>query len=410
MLQAETKLRVGINVGAEGVGINDLVRAIFDQRDELCGAVVDQLLWQVQEAWLAQVLGGHANMTCMRCGVIHTGPGSVLRRGVRSRKVRSSVGHLEFRLRQVTCRDCGRTWCPFTERLGLRPRQRVLEELLRRLVDWVTELSYEKTTRIGAEWLGATVAPRRLHAEVQQRGEAVEFTEAEPLGTLVADGTKVPAGSRLRGTDLSLAFQLQGRRTRAGRTEVEKRVVGFGVGPGHWQETLATAGEPDLLVTDGETGLRELAGWYFPRTRHQLCEWHVSYSMGHMLGLDGMTVTERKALSGKLSAILGRGGAWARRQYRRMIDHLEAFPRARGLLERAEPFILYSPPSAERTTSVMEREMREVNRRTDVGARWSMAGITNLIRLRLAKRYNPDDYARVWSPLQEPVHITVSTC
>lgn len=409
MLQAETKLRVGFNVGAEGVGINDLVRTVFDQRDELCGAVVDQLLWQVQEAWLVQVLGGHADVTCTRCGVIHTGPGSLLRRGVRSRKVRSSVGRLEFRLRQVSCRDCRRTWCPFTERLGLVPRQRVLEELLRRLVDWVTELSYEKTTRIGGEWLGATVAPRRLHAEVQRRGEAVEFTEAEPLGTLVADGTKVPAGGRLRGADLSLAFQLQGRRTQSGRTTVEKRVVGFGVGPGHWQETLATAGEPDVLVTDGETGLRELARWYCPQTRHQLCEWHVPYSMGHMLGLDGMAAAERKTLSRTLSNALSRGGAKGREAYRRMIEGLDAFPRAQGLLERAAPFVLYSPPSDERTTSVMEREMREVNRRTDVGARWSMTGIANLTRLRLAKRHNSDDYERVWSPLQTSTPITVST-
>lgn len=320
------------------------------------------------------------------------------------------MGRIEFGLRQVTCPDCQRTWCPFGERLGLRPRQRVLEELLRRLVDWVTELSYEKTTKIGGEWLGATVSPRTLHAEVQRRGEALEFTEASPLGTVVADGTKVPAGERLRGEDLSVAFQLQGRRTENGRPAVDKRVIGIGVGTGHWQETLATAGEPELVVTDGETGLRELVGWYFERTRHQLCEWHVAYSMAHMLGLDGMAVSERKKLSGKLNGIMGRGGAWARQQYRRIVESLDAYPRAQGLLERAEPFILYTPPSAERTTSVMEREMRELNRRTDVGARWSVSGITNLTKLRLAKRHNPDDYERIWSPLHNPAQIAVSTC
>jgi hypothetical protein len=32
----------------------------------------------------------------------------------------------------------------------------------------------------------------------------------------------------------------------------------------------------------------------------------------------------------------------------------------------------------------MEREMRELNRRTDVGARWSVPGIMNLTKLRLA--------------------------
>lgn len=410
MLQAETKLRVQVKVVGDGFTINDLVRGVFDQRDVVCGEVVARLLWEVQEEALGQVLSGADELVCTGCGVVHSGPGSLLRRGRRRRRVRSSLGRIEFGLRQVTCPDCQRTWCPFTERLGLRPRQRVLDELLRRLVDWVTELSYEKTTRIGGEWLGATVSPRTLHAEVQRRGETLEFTEAAPLDTVVADGTKVPAGERLRGEELSVAFQLQGRRAENGRPVVDKRVIGMGVGVGHWQQTLATAGEPELLVTDGETGLRELVGWYFERTRHQLCEWHVAYSMAHMLGLDGMAVSERKQLSGKLNGIMSRGGAWARQQYRRIVQSLDAYPRAQGLLERAEPFILHSPPSAERTTSVMEREMREVNRRTDVGARWSVSGITNLTKLRLAKRHNPDDYERTWSPLQNPAHIAVSTC
>lgn len=410
MLRAETKLRVEVKVGGDGFAINDLVRALFDQRDAVCSGVVARVLWDVQEEALAQVLSGADEIVCTRCGVVHSGPGSVLRRGKRRRRVRSSLGRIEFGLRQVTCSDCRRTWCPFAERLGLRPRQRMLEELFRRLVDWVTELSYEKTTRIGGEWLGATVSPRTLHAEVQRRGEALEFTEAAPLGTVVADGTKVPAGERLRGEELSVAFHLRGRRTENGRPAVDKRVVGMGVGVGHWRETLPTADEPDLLVTDGETGLRELVGECFERTRHQLCEWHVPYSMAHMLGLDGMAPSKRKKLSRKLNGIMSRGGTWARQQYRRIVDSLDAYPRAQGLLERAEPFVLYTPPSAERTTSVMEREMRELNRRTDVGARWSVSGITNLTKLRLAQRHNRDDYERVWSPLQNPAQIAVSTC
>jgi hypothetical protein len=83
--------------------------------------------------------------------------------------------------------------------------------------------------------------------------------------------------------DLSVAFQLGDRATENGRTAVDKRVVGFSVGWGHWQETLAAEGDPELLVTDGETGVRELARLYFPGTRHQLCEWHVPYTLGRML-------------------------------------------------------------------------------------------------------------------------------
>lgn len=94
-------------------------------------------------------------------------------------------------------------------------------------------------------------------------------------------------------------------------------------------------------------------------------------------------------------------GERARGSYRGLADALEAYPTAKSLLDNAEPHVLYSPPSPECATSVMEPEKRELIRRTDVGARWSIPGIANLLRLRLAKRNNPDDYARVWSPFRK---------
>jgi hypothetical protein len=123
-----------------------------------------------------------------------------------------------------------------------------------------------------------------------------------------------------------------------------------------------------------------------------------------------MEIEARQKITGKLSGILARGGQQARESYRKLTDSLSSYARAQTLLNNAEPYVLYSPPSAERTTSVMEREMREVNRRTDVGARWSVNGITNLVRLRLAKRHNPDDYERVWSPLRKPASTMVFSC
>lgn len=47
--------------------------------------------------------------------------------------------------------------------------------------------------------------------------------------------------------------------------------------------------------------------------------------------------------------------------------------------------------------------MREINRRTDIGVRWSIPGVRNLRRLTLAKRHNPDDYAAVWEE-KRPIH------
>jgi hypothetical protein len=232
--------------------------------------------------------------------------------------------------------------------LGLAPGQRIVPEFKRRLVDWVTELSYAKTCRLSREWLGAAMSPKTLHAEVQRRAGVLEFAEKGQLKTMAADGTKVPAGRKPRGEDLTVAFQIGDRGTKHGRPAVEKRVVGMGIGHGTWQEAVATAGEPDLMVTDAETGVRKVVDDCYPTARHQLCEWHVPYTLAHTLGLEGMSVEDRKGLAGKLSGMLKRRDPRALT----FAERLERYPKSQRFLRSVEPYILYSPPSSERTSSL----------------------------------------------------------
>lgn len=77
-------------------------------------------------------------------------------------------------------------------------------------------------------------------------------------------------------------------------------------------------------------------------------------------------------------------------------------PQAHTMLRNVADYVLSQRRPSERTTSVIEREMREINRRADVGARWSEPGIDRLLRLRHSKRINPDDFDRVWSAVQKP--------
>ena len=72
------------------------------------------------------------------------------------------------------------------------------------------------------------------------------------------------------------------------------------------------------------------------------------------------------------------------------------------MLSNVASYVTSARRPSERTTSVIEREMREINRRTDVGARWSEPGVDRLLRLRHSKRINPDDFDRVWSTVHRP--------
>src|SRR5688572_31110457 len=98
--------------------------------------------------------------------------------------------------------------------------------------------SYGKTSRLAAAWLGASLSPRTLHAHVQELGASVRFTPAPATAVVLADGTKVPAGGSERGMDVRFSFQILGRREKHGRTVVEKRIAGWGVDTGSWEDAL----------------------------------------------------------------------------------------------------------------------------------------------------------------------------
>jgi hypothetical protein len=326
----------------------------------------------------------------------------VLRRGRRTRQLKTSSGPLIFALHQVTCGACGRTWSPFAQRLGLVPRQRVSEELERKLVECVMDLSYAKSCALGAAWLGGSLSPRTLHKKVQERGAAVVFTPEQVCAVVQADGTMVPAGKNPRGCDVWLSLQILGRDLDAGRTRVRKRIGGWAMGARGWERALPSGIATELILTDREPGVPGFLDHTHPEVRHGLCEWHLGHTLDHLLLLDRVRNEQRKKDVAQLSRTLSGPLDERTKAYTAFTDSLAHGPRAQRMLRRSAAQVLYTTARPERTTSVIEREMREINRRTDVGVRWSVTGVDNLLRLRHSRRINPDDFERVWSDVQMP--------
>jgi hypothetical protein len=405
----ETSIQPSTNVERSSSVINALASSLPEVGRALALAHARQTLETLQDAFVDRVLAGLTELVCERegCGVVHRG-GGILRRGKRLRKLKTSSGELEFPLKQVTCRDCRRTWSPFARMLGLLPRQRIAEELERKLVECVIDLPYGKTCALAGAWLGVRVSPKTLHRCVQERGSRVRFTPAEPTAVVLADGTKVPAGPSERGMEVRFSFQILGRHEEHGRPVVEKRIAGWGAGVGSWRDALPPGIATESLVTDREKGLPELLRERFPDLRHQHCEWHLGHTLSHLLYLDGLGVKARRPLKSELAKIVwGKTTRDRRGAYAAFCAKLACYPKAHTMLTDASENVLFDKPSSERTTSVIEREMREINRRTDVGVRWSERGVNNLLKLRAAKRINKDDFERVWSPVPADASWTV---
>jgi hypothetical protein len=405
MLKLETSIQQLLKVELESFRINDLVSGLPGLGRALALRLGAQLLDQVQDHLLEDVRAHRAEIVCKRdgCGAVHTGDGGTLvRRGSRPRKLKTSSGVLVFRLHQVTCIECNATWSPFAEWLGLKRCQRVSEELERQLVEWVTELSYAKTSRIGGEWLGGTLAPKTLHRCVQRRGSEVCFTPAAECAVALADGTKVPAGPGERGCEIRFSLQILGRDEHHGRTRVKKRIAGWSVGAGPWSRAIPAGIATDAIVTDREQGLAELMEKEHPGVFHGTCEWHLGHTLDHLLLLDGVKNQERKQRVAELGRALWGAASERAKRYEALCAALTHCRNASRMLRNVASYVLAQRRPSERTTSVIEREMREINRRTDVGARWSIPGVDHLLRLRESKRINPDDFERVWSTVQKP--------
>jgi hypothetical protein len=177
MLPVETRLHLQLKVAGERVGFNDVAVWARQAAGALGQELIRAAVWQMQVRHLESVRRGESEVTCPRCGVVHSVHG-VLRRGTRPRKVRTSSGVVCFALIQLTCRDCTATWSPYPALLGLEPRARVSEELVRHLFEGVVQLSYAKTVKLADGWLGSSISARSLHRGVQERASKLEFTEA----------------------------------------------------------------------------------------------------------------------------------------------------------------------------------------------------------------------------------------
>ena len=75
---------------------------------------------------------------------------------------------------------------------------------------------------------------------------------------------------------------------------------------------------------------------------------------------------------------------------RRQVAH----PVGAARIPTADRLVFGDKGRPELATGVLERVMREMNRRTDVGVRWSIPGARGMLMFKLARKY----HHRQWSP------------
>lgn len=242
-------------------------------------------------------------------------------------------------------------------------------------------VSYHETSRRAGREAGikaAAIAVWRQLKEAYHRYERREKkANSNSGGILFADFTGVKTGKTKRGSPLNLAIKVIGREVRGKRAVLKKELATLSVGK--WREDELKNVNADLSVTDGEPELKGVLCHTQPHLPSQRCLFHAPRDLYWTLYRDGAE-RERAYWEGRLVGEIWKPSANGITGIGRLIADLDS----KGLSSTAtylrnardELFTVtrlkeqgMAPQLVMEATGPVEREFREINRRTEIGAR-----------------------------------------
>jgi transposase-like protein len=280
------------------------------------------------------------------------------------------------------------------------------------------QVAYAKAARLLAEIGGVEVSARAIRrdliAAAPDRLGALPGVVDVPV--LLVDGTGERAGPDKGGVALHLAIGIVTRHTQGRRNVCGVELLAATIDE-PWTVLFdqLTGINPALIVVDGEEELSTLADERFAGVPRQRCLWHLCRAVDRALRYtDRADTIDREQANRDLETILI--NAWAERDAttaRECLDLLADRLETEGSTATAthlrnaadETFTFLTHPDAgwlvaghkgrpDVGTGVLERVMREMNRRTDIGVRWSIPGVRAVLITKLQHKYHHGP----WSP------------
>lgn len=368
------------------------LEGMLDCIQEVATELISGWLKLVQEQTLSEWIGARWQplptaqraLGCPQCGSV-----DVQRKCWRKRTLRvACFGAIPLPRRQVCCSDCGHTWMPFEEALKLPSGShgpKLLGQALRRVVD----MSYQKAADVDPRGPSAG----KLHRLVQQIEPP---DEGDSVQTAVVDATEVPGWRSSKQLSLSLAHHIAPatkQQDPSKRPPRRKRRL-LAVAAGSEADIKPQLGSLDIqgLVHDGKLDLSSSA------THVGRCRWHIPYTVRYLLYKDGIKGKDNKnrveSLRERIWDSQGIDG-WltSNSDARAACTHVKAS--LDGLHEMED----HPQDFTVQTTSHVEREMKELNKRFENGGGWTPAGAENLLWLHQLNRFEPKRFTQILAKL-----------
>jgi hypothetical protein len=404
-------------------------------REELPAAALVAALEELQDRLIDQVCGPKwlpvrdlpAPFGCPGCGVMS----DFARKGKRTRPRRfdTAAGVVRIQLANVGCRSCGRVFAPLLLMLDLSGKRRT-DRLMAELAELASQMSFARAGAIAAGF-GVPGSAGRAHAAVADLAPLLDGIGCADLpqapggaDVVILDGTGMRAGRRRLGVDCNIALGITARTGPPRRRQVSTALLGLTLNQ-PWSAMspqLQRLDPPAVVVVDGELAITRLAEEVWPDVPIQRCWWHLPRALRWALYADKAPHPWANAQRAELVELLHRV-AGQRQTHAQALDVYDAFTAtitaeghhaASALLTgaRDQVFTCLRPDVRARLahlggpelgSGVLERLMRELNARTDIGgSRWSIGGLRDLITVQLARMTNHPAWTTLRQSLRPP--------
>lgn len=291
----------------DGFSLDELVlrtKELFEQ--EGMPGFVGLLLMLFDEQLARGLVGGRAVPGVPLCGCGHR-CWEVC--AVEPRRIRTSIGTVQFQWRRLRCTACGKSVIPLREVLQLQRYQSKTAELERIVAEIVSEQSYRRTSAHLHTAAMVRVPPMTAQRWVMQSACDAIDTDGKRVEVLMADGTgykRTPRGGQSNRGEVRIVIGVDGDGQVApfgAWTRESWESIGQAIGQHPAQEELP---EPiaRLLLTDGESGLPEALGRLAEdRSR---CHWHQTHDLNAIMspGSGAFTLRQRRQFQKKLAGII----------------------------------------------------------------------------------------------------------
>lgn len=428
-MQGNVALELAYSVKATGFSLDELVvklKAVMEA--EGLPGIVELVLALVQEQLLVDLVEHRDRRPAYLpkcCGHPHWRLAGVRQS---QRGLRTTIGTVRPRWRGVRCTRCGRYRVPLRHFLHWRPHQSPSNELVRTVVETVSEQTYGRAAG-HLETIGLVPVPKSTaHRWVAESGaDRIRINRDTFVEHLFADGT----GFKRRPDPAAKVTNKGELRLVLGVTP-DGRLRPFGVwAQENWQQIAAdfrrrtdNAQVAEFLHVDGEAAIVEALGPFAAEL--QRCHWHLVHGLGYALWEDGVAWKRRRHLSKRLAGIIQLEveptdiEAMPAKEHRQWQERLVTAQRdlrtltadlwtaghagAANYLDKAFHHVfryvdywLKYGLACPRTINLVERLMRELGRRLKKMAfGWSEAGAARIARIIIRRLTTPQTWERYW--------------